>query len=137
MRRVAGKFELRERVGHPCHEMPVGIGDAELVHAARAGDASALGVLLQRHRAALYATALALLRDRGEAQDAVQDAFVIALQRIDDVRDPAAAAGWLHAVVRNACLMRLRRRVPELPGDLPEDPSAPADAEQALEQLAL
>ena len=117
--------------------MPVVIGDPELVHAARAGDASALGVLLQRHRAALYATALALLRDRGEAQDAVHDAFVIAMQRIDDVRDPAAVAGWLRAIVRNACLMRLRRRVPELPGDLPDDPGAPADAEQALERLAL
>lgn len=117
--------------------MPATVGDAELVHAARAGDAAALGALLERHRAPLYAAALSILCERREAQDAVQDAFVTALRHIEDLRDPAAFAGWMHAIVRNACRMRLRRVSEELPGDLPEDADAVADSEQALERLAL
>ena len=59
------------------------------------------------------------------------------MQRLDDLRDPAAAAGWLHTIVRNVCLMRLRRPVRELAIDAPEDPHAPSDAEEALDQLAV
>ena len=83
--------------------MPANIDDVELVCAARAGDAGAMGALLERHRAALYASALSILGERGLAQDAVQDTFVVALRRIDDLRDADAFAGWLHAIVRNTC----------------------------------
>jgi RNA polymerase sigma-70 factor (ECF subfamily) len=131
------KFELLLRLGHPVCEMPGTVSDAELVHAARAGDAGALGGLLERHRAPLYASALSILGERAEAQDAVQDAYLVALQRLDDLRDPAAAAGWLHAIVRNASLMRLRRPVRELAIDPPEDPRAASDAEEAIERLAV
>lgn len=78
--------------------------DADLVAAAGAGRADALGVLWQPHRVALYAAAMAVLRDRDAAMDAVQETFVIALTRLDDIRDPAAVGGWLHRVVRNCGL---------------------------------
>jgi RNA polymerase sigma-70 factor (ECF subfamily) len=82
--------------------------DGELVRAARAGDVARLGELLERYRAPLHAGALRFL-GHGRAEDAVQETFVIALRRIGDVRDPDAVGGWLHAVLRNVCLMAVRR----------------------------
>ncbi len=82
--------------------------DAELVRAARAGDAGSLGELLQRHRGRMHAVALSILGHGSDAEDAVQEAVVVALARIGDVREPAAVGAWLLSIVRNACLMRLR-----------------------------
>ncbi|MGH2917209.1 MAG: RNA polymerase sigma factor, partial [Solirubrobacteraceae bacterium] len=118
-------------------EMPATVSDAELVNAARGGDVGALGGLLERHRAPLYASALSILGERTAAQDAVQDAHLVAMRRLDDLRDPAAAAGWLHSILRNVCLMRLRRPVRELAIDPPDDPHAPSDAAEAIDRLAV
>jgi RNA polymerase sigma-70 factor (ECF subfamily) len=82
--------------------------DAELVRAAQAGSTASLGLLLERHRASMRAVALSLLGYSPEAQDAVQDAMLVALQRIGDLREPSAAGPWLRAIVRNACRMRRR-----------------------------
>lgn len=82
--------------------------DADLVHAARAGEVGALGLLLARHRPALLATAAGLLGYGPDAEDAVQEASLVALTRIGDLRDPDAAGPWLRSVVRNACRMKLR-----------------------------
>ena len=117
--------------------MPAIVSDAELVHAARSGHVGALGHLLERHRAPLYASALGILGERAAAQDAVQDAHLVALQRLGDLRDPAAAAGWLHAILRNICLMRLRRPGRELAVHPPDDPHTPSDAEEAIDRLAV
>jgi len=83
--------------------------DCDLVRAAQAGDVAALGLLLATHRAGMYAVALALMGHGVDAEDAVQDAALIALRRIGDVREPAAAGPWLRTVVRNVCRARLRR----------------------------
>jgi RNA polymerase sigma-70 factor, ECF subfamily len=88
--------------------------DAELVRAARAGDVTSMGLLLHRHRPALYATALAILGHGQRAQDAVQDASLIALRRVHELREPAAFGGWLCAIGRNVSLMELRRSRREL-----------------------
>jgi len=79
------------------------------VHAAQAGDAGSLGLLLARHRASMHAVAVALLGFAPDAEDAVQEAAIVALRRIGDLRDPDAAGPWLRAVVRNECRARLRR----------------------------
>lgn len=101
------------------------------------GSSAAFGALLERHRAPLYASALSILRERAEAQDALQDAFLIALQRLGDLREPAAAGAWLHAIVRNACLTRLRGRR-EVPSELSlPDGGDELGPEDALERLAL
>ncbi|MFJ6723764.1 RNA polymerase sigma factor [Streptomyces sp. NPDC091281] len=113
---------------------PAAPQDAELVRAARAGDAGSLGLLLSRHRAGMYAVALALLGHSQEAEDAVQDAALIALRRLGDVRDPDAVGPWLRMVVRNECRARLRRTsaltlaepgraVTARPGEGPPDPA--------------
>ena len=72
-------------------DMSGALTDAELTHAAQAGNIGSLGLLLERHRASMQAVALSLLGYGPEAQDAVQDAMLIALHRIGEVREPNSA----------------------------------------------
>ena len=117
------------------------VSDADLVRAAQGGDTTSLGLLLERYRPALYAQALGILGYGPQAEDAVHDAFVVALRKIDTVREPAAVGGWLHAVLRNVCLMRLRAGQGELLFDemrspTREDPSE-RSVEESIDQLAM
>ncbi|MEV6008064.1 sigma-70 family RNA polymerase sigma factor [Streptomyces sp. NPDC051976] len=115
-------------------------GDADLVLAARRGDTAALGLLLENHRARLYGQALAFLRDPQDAADAVQDAFLVALAHLSELRDPAAFGGWLTRVQRNVCLMRCRaaRETPVDDVSAELDRSRPvSSAEECVERLAL
>ncbi|MEU4408415.1 sigma-70 family RNA polymerase sigma factor [Streptosporangium sp. NPDC023963] len=116
---------------------PGGTSDPELTLAAQAGDVAALGLLLERHQAGMRAVALSLLGHGPDADDAVQDAALVALRRIGDVRDPAAVGPWLRMIVRNACRTRLRSVHDVRFLDEPAPPSADATPEQALERHAL
>jgi RNA polymerase sigma-70 factor (ECF subfamily) len=117
------------------------LSDAELVRAAQGGDAASLGLLLERHRAPLYALALRFLGHGPEAQDAVHDAFLIALRKIAQLRDPEAVGAWLRAILHNACVTRLRRRHDELlTEEVPrsvERRTAEPSAEEAIDRLAM
>jgi RNA polymerase sigma-70 factor (ECF subfamily) len=94
--------------------------------------------LLRRHRPALLAVAVSLLGYGPDAEDAVQEASLVALSRIGDVRDPGAVGSWLRAVVRNACRMRLRVNAPVPVGDhLADLPSAEPDPAELVERSAL
>ena len=73
--------------------------DAELVRAAQTGEVTALALLLEHHRAGMRAVALSILGPGPDADDAVQDAVLVALRRIGDVRDPDAVRAWLRMVV--------------------------------------
>lgn len=95
--------------------------DADLVRAARQGDAASLGILFERYRVSLYVAALRLLRSRFDADDAVQETFLIALRKLDQLAEPGAVGGWLHRVVRSVCWMRLRVDRREHPETAPAD----------------
>ncbi|MFF3439811.1 RNA polymerase sigma factor [Streptosporangium sp. NPDC002721] len=84
--------------------------EVDLVREAQSGDVASLGLLLARHRSDMRAVALGILGYCPEVDDVVQEAALIALRRIGDVRDPHAVAPWLRTVVRNACRMHLRTR---------------------------
>lgn len=86
------------------------LSDAELLAAHVAGDAEAFGLLVRRHRDRLYAVALRTTSDPEEAADALQDALVSAYRRAASFRGEAAVTTWLHRIVVNACLDRMRRR---------------------------
>jgi RNA polymerase sigma-70 factor (ECF subfamily) len=92
--------------------------DADLIAAHCAGDPDAFGELFRRHRDRMWAVALRTCGDRELAADAVQDGFLAAFRRADSFRGDAAVTTWLHRIVVNACLDRLRRRRPTTP--LPE-----------------
>lgn len=82
--------------------------DAELVKEARAGDARAFGELIKRHRNACMKRATLMLRNRSDAEDAVQNAFWKALQRLDQFRGEGSFSAWLNRIVENQCRMRIR-----------------------------
>jgi RNA polymerase sigma-70 factor (ECF subfamily) len=109
--------------------------DAELLAAHVEGDPNAFGELVRRHRDRLWAVALRTLGDREEAADAVQEALLSAFRRADTFRGDAAVTTWLHRIVVNACLDRIRRRGarPTTPlGEL--DPPQRGDEAAATEQ---
>ena len=86
--------------------------DAALIERARKGDGDAFDALIRRHMRTAYAVALAHTGERDDAEDVCQDAFVTALERLDEVRRPEAFVGWLLQVVRNrAHNLRRRQRV--------------------------
>jgi RNA polymerase sigma-70 factor (ECF subfamily) len=95
--------------------------DRALLAAHVAGDADAFGALFHRHRDRLWAVALRTTGDREEAADALQDAMVAAFRRAGSYRGEAAVTTWLHRVVVNTCLDRLRRRNVRVAGPLPDD----------------
>jgi RNA polymerase sigma-70 factor (ECF subfamily) len=78
--------------------------DAILVGRARGGDAAAFEALVRRHMAAAYAVALARTGEPADAEDVAQDAFVSALQRIEECRQPDQFGAWLLTIVRNRAL---------------------------------
>ena len=86
------------------------LSDAELLRRHVAGDTDAFGELFRRHRDRLWAVALRTLCDPDEAADALQDAMVSAFRRAGDFRGDSAVTTWLHRIVVNASLDRLRRK---------------------------
>src|SRR3954464_13484967 len=103
MQAVPEKFELSTRLTHLwCGEgvaMSGGaatspLSDADLTRAAQAGDAGSLGVLLARHQAGMRAVALSMIGYGPDIDDVVQDAALLALRRIQDVRNPQAVGAW-------------------------------------------
>ncbi|HZX98337.1 MAG TPA: RNA polymerase sigma factor SigM [Dermatophilaceae bacterium] len=92
--------------------------DRELLSAHCAGDPEAFGELFRRHRDQMWALAVRTTRDPELAADAVQEAFIAAFRGADSFRGEAAVTTWLHRIVVNSCLDRLRRIKPIV--DLPD-----------------
>ena len=95
--------------------------DRALLEAHVEGDAEAFGTLFARHRDRLWAVALRTTGDPEEAADALQDALIAAFRRAGSYRGDAAVTTWLHRIVVNACLDRLRRRKVRLAEPLPDE----------------
>jgi RNA polymerase sigma-70 factor (ECF subfamily) len=83
--------------------------DAELLRRHIDGDPDAFGELFLRHRDRLWAVAVRTLGDPEEAADALQDAMISAFRRAGSFRGDSAVTTWLHRIVINASLDRLRR----------------------------
>jgi RNA polymerase sigma-70 factor (ECF subfamily) len=112
------------------------------------GDTEAFGLLFTRHKDRLWAVAVRTLGDPEEAADALQDAMISAFRQASGFRGDSAVTTWLHRIVVNACLDRLRRRAarPTVsglderalailpPGQPGPDPGASADT--ALDVMA-
>jgi RNA polymerase sigma-70 factor (ECF subfamily) len=87
-----------------------------LVEAAQQGDRAAFAALYQRFTRAIHGIVLARV-PRADVDDLVQDVFLVAMERLSSLHDPAAFAGWLSAIARNRAVDHLRRtpRTTELP----------------------
>ena len=106
--------------------------DEELLSAHVGGDPDAFGELFRRHRDRMWGVALRTTNDPELAADAVQEAFVSAFRRADTFGGRAAVTTWLHRIVVNACLDRLRRVKPT--SDIADhEPVEPRDYHRSVE----
>lgn len=84
--------------------------DGELLAAHVAGHPDAFTEIVRRHRDRLWAVALRTTGDPEDAADALQDALISAYRRAAQFRGDSQVTTWLHRIVVNACLDRMRRR---------------------------
>jgi RNA polymerase sigma factor (sigma-70 family) len=99
---------------------------------AAAGRHEAFAEIVSRFQDLALACAYARLRDAGLAEDAAQDAFLVAWEQLDQLRDPAAFPGWIRRLVLTQCHRRLRSpRLALVPDD--EAPQVAVDSDEATE----
>ena len=93
--------------------MDVGrLADGDLAALAATGDAAAFRLIMERNNARLYRTARAVLRNDGEAEDVVQEAYVRAYGKLGTFRGEASLSTWLTRIALNEALGRIRKRRP-------------------------
>ncbi len=113
--------------------------DAALLREHVGGDPDAFSELVRRHRDRLWSVALRTTGDPEDASDALQEALISAFRRAESFRGEAQVTTWLHRIVVNSCLDRLRRRKTRSTVPLPEDDdrttelSVPSTAENTAE----
>ncbi len=93
--------------------------EEELIEALRRQDDDAYEYLVRAYGGRMLVVAKRFLGQDHDAQDAVQDAFISAFKAIDSFQGNSKLSTWLHRIVVNACLMKLRsrKRKPEKPVD--------------------
>jgi len=116
--------------------------DGDLVHRAKRGDKFAFGQLVERYQGATYAVALSVTGRHEGAEDAAQESFLVALQRLDECRSPERFAGWLMTIVRNRSRNLVRReslrhtdQVPPAARSLVPMPDRVAETSELRERL--
>ncbi len=116
------------------------LDDRTLMTRCQGGDGDAFGEIFRRHRDRMWAVAVRTTGDRELAADCVQEAFISAFRHVGGYRGDAAVTTWLHRIVVNACLDRLRRertsvrRAGDLAEvDLPDPHDRHASAETGLD----
>jgi RNA polymerase sigma-70 factor (ECF subfamily) len=106
--------------------------DVELLTRHLSGDAQAFTEIVRRHRDHLWAVALRTTGDPEDAADALQDGLISAMRHAGSFRGDAKLSTWLHRIVVNACLDKLRRRAAHPTSPLPEDERAPSTNRDAF-----
>jgi RNA polymerase sigma-70 factor (ECF subfamily) len=123
--------------------------DRDLVERARRGDREAFAVLVHQVSDSLFAVAFRILRDTGLAEDALQNALVLAWRRLPKLREPDRFEAWIHRILVHACYDESQRARPwsrtvrVLPMDGPSVPDGTAavadrdELERAFRRLSL
>lgn len=96
--------------GEPAGFEGAGFGEEQILAELQRGDDAAFERLVRVHGGRMLAVARRLLRDEEEARDAVQEALLAAFRSIGRFQGSCRLATWLHRIVVNAALMRLRSR---------------------------
>ncbi len=91
------------------------LDDAEVVRRVLAGEQALFEVLLRRHDSRVYRTVRAILRDEGEAEDAMQEAWVRAYEHLGEWAGASSFSTWLVRIAANEALGRLRKRARLVP----------------------
>ena len=113
---------------------PVAAVDVPLVAAARRGDRAAFGALYRRHARLVQAVLLARVAP-DSVDDLLQDVFLVAMDRLEGLRDDAAFAPWLATIARRRAADWRRRRHDAVPLEesLPELATSPGEPEEAYD----
>lgn len=118
--------------------------DAELVELSKSGSAhEAYAELIKRHYDRCFRRAQSILSEPADAEDAVQDALVRALQKIHQLENAQSFGSWLDCIVVSCCISNVRRKHPELrdnkaaldhlsDGDDPEEHAIAKEREEAV-----
>ncbi len=101
--------------------------DAALVDAAKGGDTAAFSKLVVAHQGRLFSVAFGMLRDRDDAMDVVQDAFIKAHKKLAEFEGNAAFSTWLYRIAVNLCIDKKRAEARRRKTDL--DDAATMDLE--------
>ena len=109
------------------------MSDDDLVARARQGDPAAFGELVDRHRSAVYRAALAALGSHAEAEDAAQEAFLVAYRRLNGFRGEASFKTWLLTIAWHQAINR-RRSMTRILKQIVQ-PKPDEDPDSTLEQF--
>jgi RNA polymerase sigma-70 factor (ECF subfamily) len=103
--------------------------DAELIAAHRAGDRRAFDELARRYRSRMWGIAVRMLNHPEDAADVVQEALVAAYRQAGSYRGEASVRTWMHRILVNACIdrVRWRQRRPVVPFPDVEPPARRPD----------
>lgn len=82
----------------------------ELIRKAREGNIQALNELINNHKDLAYSIALKYLKNKEDAEDVVQNSFIIILKSIKNFRNEAKFSTWLYTIVYHECLKELKNR---------------------------
>jgi len=115
--------------------------DEELVAYVRQGDQAAFEVLVRRHERMVFNIAWRMLRNREDAEDAAQEAFLRALRSIDTFRGQASFSSWLYRITVNYCLtdlesIRTRQRLVQLDDESDGTDTGRPEADISPEEVA-
>ena len=121
------EYGLRELKPNTPDSSPLSV----TIRLAQQGDAAAFEAIYQQHCRRVYALCLRMLRDPIEAEDLVQDVFVLLFRKLHTFRGESAFSTWLHRLAANLVLMRLRKKSPptvsiEAAADLDDESCSPA-----------
>jgi RNA polymerase sigma-70 factor (ECF subfamily) len=106
-----------------------------LIERARGGDRAAFGELVERFQPAVYAVALARLRDANEAVELTQEVFIHAMTKLGQLRDPHCFVGWLRQITVRMAINRVTRKAPVQGAEPDVLQNAPAAVDGPLDEL--
>lgn len=117
------------------------LDDATLVARSRDGDMQSYEALVRRYQGPMYRLALRMLGSSGDAEDAVQEVFLIVWRKLPQLQEDRAFVGWLYRTTTNRCLNVIRARRPQADVELDEHESTntrtrPEHAAEVSEQMA-
>ncbi|MDX1393204.1 MAG: sigma-70 family RNA polymerase sigma factor, partial [Gemmatimonadota bacterium] len=113
-----------------------GADEPGLVAAVQGGDTRAFSTLVARYMDPAYAVALSILRHEQDAEDAVQAAFIRALDRIEQLRPGSRFGPWFYRVLRSTCLNLRRRELLRSHSEVPDTAQSKHNVHREFEQRA-
>jgi RNA polymerase sigma-70 factor (ECF subfamily) len=116
---------------------PETLSDEDIVARVRAGELDQFELLMRRHNTRVFRAAHAIVRDAGEAEDVMQDAYVRAYEHLGQFEGRARFSTWLTRIAVHEALARVRRgKLHDSLDTVPEGPSMSASSSSSPEQQA-